>query len=60
MNNLLFKNNGSISAEHGIGMIKRKSLEKFKSKNEIELMKKIKISLDSKNILNPGEVLNLN
>jgi FAD/FMN-containing dehydrogenase len=60
VNNLVFKNNGSISAEHGIGMIKRKSLEKFKSKNEIELMKKIKISLDSKNILNPGKVLNLN
>ena len=59
VNNLVYKNNGSFSAEHGIGMIKKNSLKKFKSKNEIEFMKKIKISLDYKNILNPGKVLDL-
>ena len=36
------KYGGSISAEHGIGMVKKQSLKKHKSKNQIEFMKKIK------------------
>ena len=59
VNKLVEENNGSFSAEHGIGMIKKNSFKKFKSYNEIKVMKSIKISLDSKNILNPGKIFDL-
>ena len=56
---LVEKNNGSFSAEHGIGMIKKDSFKKFKSYNEIQFMINIKNSLDPKNILNPGKIFDL-
>jgi FAD/FMN-containing dehydrogenase len=48
---------GSISAEHGIGQLKRALLPQFKSAVEIDLMRKIKATLDPNGILNPGKVL---
>jgi FAD/FMN-containing dehydrogenase len=48
---------GSISAEHGIGQMKRDELKRFKSPIELELMRKIKTALDPKGILNPGKLL---
>ncbi len=48
---------GSISAEHGIGQMKRAELLRFKSPVEIALMRKLKAALDPKGILNPGKVL---
>ena len=48
---------GSISAEHGIGQMKRGELLRFKSPLEIALMRKIKAALDPKGILNPGKLL---
>ncbi len=48
--------NGSFSAEHGIGQLKVKELEKFKDQNLLNLMRKIKNSVDPKNILNPGKL----
>ena len=59
VNNIVEKNQGSFSAEHGIGMVKKQSLKKYKSKNQIDFMKKIKKSLDPKNILNPGKIIDL-
>jgi len=59
VNKLVVKNKGSICAEHGVGMIKKNSLKKVKSFNEIKLMKNIKKSLDKKNILNPGKIFDL-
>ena len=50
------KFNGSFSAEHGIGQLKIKELKKYKEKNSLELMKRIKSSLDPKDILNPGKM----
>ena len=48
---------GSISAEHGIGLMKRADLARVKSAVEMDLMRRIKAALDPKGILNPGKVL---
>lgn len=48
---------GAISAEHGIGLEKRAYLPVSRSSAEIELMKSLKRTLDPKNILNPGKVV---
>ena len=48
---------GSISAEHGIGQLKREELLRFKSPLEIALMRRIKAALDPNGILNPGKLL---
>lgn len=48
---------GSISAEHGIGLMKRGDLAKFKSPVEMEIMRSLKSALDPKGILNPGKLL---
>jgi FAD/FMN-containing dehydrogenase len=48
---------GSISAEHGIGRLKREALARHKGPVEIEVMRAIKHALDPKGILNPGKVL---
>lgn len=47
---------GSISAEHGVGLTKKPFLHYARSKTEIELMKQIKKSFDPHNILNPGKI----
>jgi FAD/FMN-containing dehydrogenase len=51
------KHGGSISAEHGIGVIKRDLLPKVKDPVAYELMRTLKRTLDPKGILNPGKVL---
>ena len=48
---------GSISAEHGIGLQKREFLAWSRSPAEIDLMRALKRTLDPNNILNPGKVL---
>jgi len=48
---------GSIAAEHGIGMSRRKYLHLSRSESEIALMRQLKETLDPKGILNPGRVL---
>jgi FAD/FMN-containing dehydrogenase len=48
---------GSISAEHGIGTLKRAYLGHSRSAAEIEVMRRIKAALDPKGILNPGKVI---
>ncbi len=49
--------NGSISAEHGIGMLKREEILRYKSDVEMNLMRTIKKALDPLNLMNPGKVL---
>ena len=49
--------NGSISAEHGIGSLKREKLAQHKSPIALSMMRAIKQALDPQNILNPGRVL---
>ena len=48
---------GSISAEHGIGQLKRDELTIYKSPLELEMMRSIKQSLDPRCLMNPGKVL---
>ena len=49
--------NGSISAEHGIGSLKREKLEHYKSPVALGMMRAIKSALDPHNTMNPGRVL---
>lgn len=48
---------GSISAEHGIGALKRDELAHYKSPVELNMMRAIKAALDPLGIMNPGKVL---
>ena len=48
---------GSISAEHGIGALKREALVQHKSAVALTLMRSIKAALDPKGIMNPGRLL---
>ena len=54
---LVAEMDGSISAEHGIGQMKREALVRYKSETELDMMRAIKKALDPKGILNPGKVL---
>ena len=47
---------GSVSAEHGIGLLKRDYLGKSRSADEIGAMRRLKLALDPKGILNPGKI----
>ncbi len=48
--------NGSISAEHGIGELKKEELKRYKSPLELALMQQIKATLDPHNLMNPGKI----
>ncbi len=61
INRIVFNNvnhfRGAISAEHGIGQLRRNELKLFKNRDELEKMKILKKAFDPMNILNPGKVL---
>lgn len=48
---------GSISAEHGLGQLKRAEITQYKSALELEMMRAIKQVLDPQGLMNPGKVL---
>jgi FAD/FMN-containing dehydrogenase len=48
---------GSISAEHGIGVLKKDQLRRYRSAVELDLMRVVKSALDPDNTLNPGKVI---
>lgn len=54
---IVMRMGGSISAEHGVGVLKRDELPEVKDKVAIELMRGIKAMLDPHGIMNPGKVL---
>jgi len=49
--------NGSISAEHGLGQLKREEIRHHKDPLELELMRALKKVLDPGGIMNPGKVI---
>ena len=48
---------GSISAEHGLGALKRDEIRRYKSAVELDMMQAIKHALDPQNLMNPGKVV---
>lgn len=56
---ILQKYRGSISSEHGIGLLKKKWLGYSRSKTEIALFRSIKRALDPRGLLNPGKIFDL-
>jgi len=54
---IVMRMGGSISAEHGIGVLKRDELREVKDRTAIELMRAVKAMLDPLGIMNPGKVL---
>jgi FAD/FMN-containing dehydrogenase len=57
VHDLVQRFDGSISAEHGIGRLKRDELPRYKSAIELELMRRVKQALDPEGLMNPGKVL---
>jgi FAD/FMN-containing dehydrogenase len=57
VHSIVTRMNGSISAEHGIGTLKRDLLPAVKDAVAMDVMRAIKKALDPRGILNPGKVL---
>jgi FAD/FMN-containing dehydrogenase len=57
VNDAVHVRGGSISAEHGLGQLKRESIRRYKPAVELELMRSIKRALDPLGLMNPGKVL---
>jgi FAD/FMN-containing dehydrogenase len=49
--------NGSVSAEHGLGTLRRDEAARYKSKVEMDMMRAVKQALDPQGIMNPNKVL---
>ena len=50
---------GTITGEHGVGLAKKKILEKLTAEPAIDMMRKIKLSIDPNGVLNPGKIFSL-
>jgi FAD/FMN-containing dehydrogenase len=48
---------GSISAEHGLGQLKREEIRRYKSTVELEMMRAVKAAFDPRGLMNPGKVI---
>jgi FAD/FMN-containing dehydrogenase len=57
VHDIVMMHDGSFSAEHGIGVLKRDDMQRYKSAVELEVMRSLKQMLDPKGILSPGRVL---
>lgn len=56
---LVRKHQGSVSAEHGVGLLKKKYLSYSRSPAELLALRALKLALDPKVILNPGKILDV-
>jgi FAD/FMN-containing dehydrogenase len=57
VHDLVVEHEGSISAEHGLGVLRRDEAARYRSATELGLLKSIKKALDPHNLMNPGKVL---
>jgi FAD/FMN-containing dehydrogenase len=57
VNDAVHARGGSISAEHGLGQLKRDAITRYKPAIELELMRAIKRTLDPLGLMNPGKVI---
>ncbi len=57
VNDAVAARGGSISAEHGLGQLKRQAITRYKGALELELMRRIKAALDPLGLMNPGKVI---
>jgi len=57
VHDIVHRYHGSISAEHGLGIMKVHEIERYKSAAELDVMRALKRTLDPNNILNPGKVV---
>jgi FAD/FMN-containing dehydrogenase len=57
VHDLVHELGGSISAEHGLGQLKRDEVLRYKSETEMDLMRAVKQALDPRGLMNPGKVL---
>ena len=48
---------GSISAEHGLGQLKRGEIRRYKTELELDMMRRVKAALDPHGLMNPGKLL---
>jgi FAD/FMN-containing dehydrogenase len=59
VHDLVVELGGSISAEHGLGLLRRDEVKHYKSPVEIELMRTLKRALDPHNLMNPGKLIEM-
>jgi len=57
VHDLVHELSGSISAEHGLGQLKRVENQRYKSEVELDLMRTIKTALDPRGLMNPGKLI---
>jgi FAD/FMN-containing dehydrogenase len=57
VHDLVHELGGSISAEHGIGQLKREELRRYKSPIEMGMMRALKRTFDPLGLMNPGKVV---
>jgi FAD/FMN-containing dehydrogenase len=57
VHDLVAELDGSISAEHGLGQLKRDEILRYKSEVEMDMMRAVKKALDPAGLMNPGKVL---
>ncbi len=57
VNDQVAAHSGSISAEHGLGQLRRDEIVRYKPASELAVMRVIKNALDPLGIMNPGKIL---
>ncbi|WP_310449113.1 FAD-binding oxidoreductase [Sulfuritalea sp.] len=57
VHDLVHRLGGSISAEHGLGQLKREEVLRYKSETEMDMMRAVKQALDPRGLMNPGKLL---
>jgi FAD/FMN-containing dehydrogenase len=57
VHDLVHELGGSISAEHGLGQLKREEVLRYKSGVEMDMMRAVKLALDPSGLMNPGKLL---